>query len=402
MLNFKTPRKKNKVLLPEQIMSSGFCGYLYGKYIFSSGVFNVRFTSTEETGGRENTGDLIGIIYMGNEADGAFAEYKGRRDFLFGRRVSDDTITFTCNDEEFTVQYYNLIQNIFSRNTGILESGVMMDKCAFILGCGSVGSLVALELARAGVGKFVLIDSDILEYHNLCRHQCSIEDIGEYKTEAVKRRIVNINPAAEVVSLVKFVENVEENIFDTYCKKDTAIIIGCADNRQADVYANSLAVIYGVPFISIGLWERAFAGEIFYWLPNRSMPCYKCALGDGGDFSGRQSTNRHIYTNQEDISRLNFEPGISVDINFVTTIGVKLVIDILNIANEQYNQRLLPSLRQYTLICNTNNTKAAGEMAEIFSYPLQVTTSLQVDFQKPCPPCEFAKSGKKHEDGNIP
>jgi len=384
MINFTNQKKKNKVLLPEQIAESGFCGFLCGKYAASSGVFNVRSTSTEETGE-----ELIGVICMDDEADAVFAKNKNRENFLLGRRFSDADLTFTCNEEEFSVQYYDLIQNIFSRNTGILESGTMMDKCAFILGCGSVGSLAALELARAGVGKFVLIDNDILEYHNLCRHQCSIEDIGEYKTDAVKRRILNINPAAEVVSLVKFVENAGKEIFDAYCKKDAAIMIGCADNRQADVYANSLAVIYGVPFISIGLWERAFAGELFYWLPNRSMPCYKCALGDGGDFAGRQSANRHIYTNQEDVSRLNFEPGISVDINFVTTIGVKIALDILNLGNEQYNQRLFPSLRQYTLVCNTNNTKAAGEAAEIFSYPLQVTTSLQVNFRQSCPPCEF-------------
>jgi len=389
MIDFGTKKKKNKVLLPEQISESGFCGFLYGKYAGSSGVFNVRFTSTEEAGSGQNTGDLIGLICMDGEADAVFAKYKDRENFLFGRRFSGKDVTFTCNGEEFSVQYYNLIQNIFSRNTGILESGVMMDKCAFILGCGSVGSLAALELARAGVGKFVLIDNDVLEYHNLCRHQCSIEDIGEYKTDAVKRRILNINPAAEVLSLVKFVENAGKETFDAYCKKDAAILIGCADNRQADVYANSLAVTYGVPFISIGLWERAFAGELFYWLPNQSMPCYKCALGDGGDFGGRQSTNRHIYTNQEDVSRLAFEPGISVDINFVTTIGVKIILDILNLKNEQYNQRLLPSLRQYTLVCNTNNTKAAGEAAEIFSYPLQVTNSLQVQFRQSCPPCEF-------------
>jgi len=391
MIDFKTKKKKNKVILPEQIMTSGFCGCLYGKYVDSSGVFNVRsFAPATENDDRQNTGELIGVICMDSEADGEFAKYKERRDFLFGRRSSGEKLTFTCNGEEFTAQYYNLIQNIFSRNTGILESGVMMDKCAFVLGCGSVGSLAALELARSGVGKFVLIDSDILEYHNLCRHQCSIEDIGEYKTDAVKRRILNINPSAEVLSLVQFVENTEKNIFDTYCKKGAAIIIGCADNRQADVYANSLAVIYGVPFISIGLWERAFAGEIFYWLPNNPMPCYKCALGDGGDLSGRQSVNRHVYSNQENLNQLNFEPGISVDINFVTTIGVKLIIDILNLENGQYSQRLLPSLRQYTLICNTNNSKAAGDMAEIFSYPLQVTTSLQVSFNGSCPPCEFA------------
>jgi len=383
MIDFKNIKKKNIILIPEEILLSGFCGELYGKYIETSGIFNVRSSSKED-------GELIGIICNEDTAENALIKYKKNTNFIIGKRTSKEEVAFSFNNEIFSIKCYNLIQNIFSRNTGILESDVMMDKCVFILGCGSVGSLVALELARAGVGKFVLIDNDILEYHNLCRHQCSIEDIGEFKTDAVKRRILNINPSAEVVSLVNFVENVQKEIFDTYCKKGKAIMVGCADNRQADIYSNSLCTIYNIPFISIGLWERAFAGEIYYWLPDSSMPCYKCAIGTGDDISGRQSTNRHIYTNQEDATQLNFEPGISVDINFVTTIGVKLIIDILNQKSKKYNQRLLPSLKQYTLICNTNNTKAAGEMAEIFSYPLQVTTSLQVHFQKSCPPCEFS------------
>ena len=187
----------------------------------------------------------------------------------------------------------------------------------------------------------------------------------------------------------KIVEQVGRKIFDEYCKPGEAILVGCADNRTADVYSNSIAVSYKVPFISIGFWERAFAGEIFYWLPNANMPCYKCALGDGGDLSQRTSTNRRIYTTQENLAKVNFEPGISVDINFVTTIGIKLILDILNMGNEEFTPRLLNHLKQYTLVCNTNNPKIGGEMAEIFSYPLQVTTSLKVSFCKGCPPCKF-------------
>lgn len=101
------------------------------------------------------------------------------------------------------------------------------------------------------------------------------------------------------------------------------------------------------------------------------------------------STNRRLYTNEEDLSKVNFEPGISVDINFVTTIGIKLLLDIFNLDNDEYTPRLLSTLTQYTLVCNTNNPKIGGEMAEIFSYPLQVTTSLQVGHCASCPPCEF-------------
>lgn len=371
-------KSKKLVLFPEDLFQQHYTGELWGKHFPKSAVFNVLSSNGNDS--------LFPITRLGEiHAQAPKSHQSGE---LLGW-WDDGRLRFLFAGEEYTLQKYSLIQNIFSRNTGILESGILQNKCAFILGCGSVGSLVSLELARAGVGRFVLIDNDILEYHNLCRHQCSLQDVGSYKVDALKQRILGINPTAEVQAIVSTVEMVDQPVFDEFCKKDHTIIVGCADNRTADVYANSIAVMYGVPFLSIGFWERAFAGEIFYYLPSQNMPCYKCALGDGGSISQRASTNRRIYTNEEDLSQINFEPGISVDINFVTTVGIKLLLDIFNIGNSAFTPRLLPSLAQYTLVCNTNDPRIGGELAEIFSYPLQVTTSLTVGYGCNCPPCEF-------------
>lgn len=368
-------KKHNKVLVPEEIIKNHYCGELYGSYSSESGVFNV-FDSVMRD-------QLCHYEYIGN-----IGEKKGNHGGVYGY-WKDGSLRFEFEGVDFRTETYRLTQNIFSRNTGILESDIMLEKTVIILGCGSVGSLVALELCRSGVGRFVLIDNDIVEYHNLCRHQCNIYDVGKYKVCALKERLLAINPAAAVETKISAVETIPKEVFDRHCVRGNSIIVGCADNRAADVYANSLAVMYKIPFISIGFWERAFAGEIFYYLPDRTMPCYKCALGDGGELSNRTSTNRRIYTNQEDLKKINFEPGISVDINFVTTIGIKLILDILNIGNEKFTPRVLDSLKQYTLVCNTNKTKIGGEAAEIFSYPLQVTTSLEVGHGCNCPPCEF-------------
>ena len=247
-----------------------------------------------------------------------------------------------------------------------------------LIGCGSVGSLVALELARAGVGRFLLIDNDIIGYHNICRHQCGVLDVGKYKTQAVKERILQINPSAKVITQNMIIQEVPLSIFKDFCDKDT-IVIGGADNREGDLYANHIAKEIGMPMMSIGFWERAFAGEIFYCLPE-GMPDYSDFMYALGDTSGRATQNRKFYTNEEDLAKTIFEPGISVDIDFVTIIGVKLALDILNRNNEQFTPRLLGHLSQFTLVCNTNNPKIGGDIAEIFSYPLQVTTSIEVPY----------------------
>lgn len=375
------PRKKNKVLVPNEMFEAKYIGKIFGKFHEASGVFNVFNTDMIQSGLEYE--ELGEIVSMSNTDIERCVEKS-----LVGI-WNGEYLSFEYQGEKYEIEQYSLVQNIFSRNTGILESSIMRDKKVIILGCGSVGSLVALQLAKSGVGNFLLVDNDIVEYHNLCRHQCGISDVGRYKTDALKERILNINASAKVRCEVSTVEMLRKEVFDEHCIKEKTIIVGCADNRAADVYANSIAVMYKVPFISIGFWERAFAGEIFYYLPEQNMPCYKCALGDGGELSNRTNANRRIYTNEEDLSKVVFEPGIAADIDFVTTVGIKLILDILNRNSAGYTIRLLDSLQQYTLVCNTNKSEIGGEMAEIFSYPLQVTTSLKVAHCTGCPPCEF-------------
>lgn len=297
-------------------------------------------------------------------------------DRIYGWRDDEGNVTFlTADATSCQLEGYSLKIDIFSRNTGILESDIMLRKGVVIIGCGSVGSLVALELARAGVGRFFLIDMDVFSYHNICRHQCGILDVGKYKTSALRERILQINPSAEIHTAHCRIQDVPLAEIEPFCNPDS-IMVGCADNREGDYYAaQMLAKPNGMPFISIGCWERAFAGEIFYCLPE-GMPDYEDFMATMTDTSGRVEANTHIYMGEVG----SFEPGISADINFVTTIGVKMILDLLNRDNENYTQRLIDSLTQYTLVCNTNNPKIGGEMAEIFSFPLQVTRSIVLDY----------------------
>ncbi len=70
-------------------------------------------------------------------------------------------------------------------------------KC-HIIGCGSVGSTIAENLARLGVTKFVLYDFDTVEPHNLANQMFVQSDVKSSKVEAVKRIICDINPEAAV------------------------------------------------------------------------------------------------------------------------------------------------------------------------------------------------------------
>ena len=276
--------------------------------------------------------------------------------------------------KECVIERYSLKLDVFSRNVGILESDVMLSKKAVLIGCGSVCSLVALELARSGVGNFMLIDSDIMGYHNICRHQCGMLDVGRYKTEALKERILLINPYANVVTYNDIIQHAPLDVLSEFCDENT-IFIGGADNREGDLYANQLAIQSRSAFMSIGCWERAYAGEIFYCLPE-GMPTYSDLMACVGDLSGRVNQNRKFYTTEAELEKASFEPGISADIDFVTVVAVKIALDLLNRNNPNYQPRVLNYLTQFTLICNT----CKSDSDPLFTHPLQITHSIVIPY----------------------
>ena len=63
-----------------------------------------------------------------------------------------------------------------------------------IIGCGSVGSTLAENLARCGVTKMTLWDFDMVESHNIVNQMFSQQHIGKTKVEALADILVDINP----------------------------------------------------------------------------------------------------------------------------------------------------------------------------------------------------------------
>ena len=63
-----------------------------------------------------------------------------------------------------------------------------------IAGLGGLGSMVAIALARIGVGTLILVDLDVVEPSNLNRQQYFIHQIGMPKVKALEENIIRINP----------------------------------------------------------------------------------------------------------------------------------------------------------------------------------------------------------------
>ena len=100
---------------------------------------------------------------------------------------------------------------------------------AAICGLGGLGSNIAIALARAGIGRLILVDFDRVDITNLHRQQYKAEQIGKYKTEALAANLLEISPYTEVKGVTEKVT--EDNILELLEGAD--IVCEAFDNAEA-------------------------------------------------------------------------------------------------------------------------------------------------------------------------
>lgn len=154
------------------------------------------------------------------------------------------------------------MQNQFSR-TEILIGKEAMEKLkasrVAVFGIGGVGGYVCEALVRTGVGAFDLIDDDKVCLTNLNRQIIATrKTVGQYKTDVMKERILDINPDADVrVHQCFFLpENADRFPFEEY-----DYIVDAVDTVTAKIALVMKAQEMNIPIISsMGAGNKLDAG----------------------------------------------------------------------------------------------------------------------------------------------
>ena len=119
---------------------------------------------------------------------------------------------------------------------------------AAVFGIGGVGGYVCEALVRAGIGSIDLIDGDRVSESNLNRQIIATHDtVGMYKTEAMKTRILSVNPGCTVTCHnIFFLPGSRGDIDFTGFR----IVADCVDTVSAKLEIITDAVSLGIPVIS--------------------------------------------------------------------------------------------------------------------------------------------------------
>ena len=107
-----------------------------------------------------------------------------------------------------------------------------------ICGLGGLGSNIAISLARAGIGKLILIDFDRVDITNLHRQQYKADQIGMVKTDALSDNLKEIAPYIDIEShTVRITDNNAVELL-----KDADIICEAFDDAECKAMLTNLVL----------------------------------------------------------------------------------------------------------------------------------------------------------------
>lgn len=143
-----------------------------------------------------------------------------------------------------------------------------------IIACGALGTTIANNLARSGIGHIKIVDRDIVELNNLQRQNLfDEEDIGFPKASTAAKKLRKINSEIKIEPVVEDVnnENIERII------KNVDIVLDGTDNMLIRFLINDTCIKNGIPWVYGGAIETY--GITMNIIPHKT-PCFRCLIQD--------------------------------------------------------------------------------------------------------------------------
>jgi molybdopterin-synthase adenylyltransferase len=135
---------------------------------------------------------------------------------------------------------------------------------------GGLGSVVAYELAAAGIGKLVLAHAGNVKPSDLNRQLLMTHDwLGRPRVESAERRLKELNPRLEIVAVA---ENVSEANVDRLVEQ-VDLVVDCAPLFEERFAMNQAAVTQGKPIIECAMYD--LDASLTSVIPGQS-PCLAC------------------------------------------------------------------------------------------------------------------------------
>lgn len=148
-------------------------------------------------------------------------------------------------------------EQLFKRQITLSEIGKegqqkLQDTSVLVVGCGGLGSPIAVYLAASGIGKLHLVDFDTVDITNLHRQVFyALDDVDKPKAEVLSKFVKNRAPFTEVIYSNKPIT--KENVFNLISDYD--IIVDGTDSLPTKYLLNDACVLKEKPLVYGSLYK---------------------------------------------------------------------------------------------------------------------------------------------------
>lgn len=231
-----------------------------------------------------------------------------------------------------------IVNRVFARNPAEREH--LAGKHLVIVGLGSVGSAIAMMAARAGVGKFTLVDLDRISPENLGRHMCDLTAIDVPKTQAVADLIRRINPTASVDIRAEDFREVVDGILGSHLDPENTVIVAATDSFECQSLVNLHSLDRGIPALYVGCWGEARVGEILHVVPGKTA-CFECYAGFRRDTASLDRDDPRRYTELDfDTTRVPAQAGLWPNILIICGFAFQILLALFSGGDHSESQVL--------------------------------------------------------------
>ena len=209
------------------------------------------------------------------------------------------------------------------------EGPNLSQKHVAVVGCGSIGSKIALALAMSGVEKLTLIDKKTLSVENIVRHVCPLSSAKLNKVEAVSKEIHARVPGVEVVKKTADLYHMLTDDLQVF--SDLDLLISATGDVNLGLRFNEFHISDGTDFAAIHTWIEAFgiASHSNLVIPGRGG-CLNCTFGDDGNYLHRVVTSRASHTLRREAGCGSiFSPYTGLDADLAANTATRLAISFL-------------------------------------------------------------------------
>jgi len=163
------------------------------------------------------------------------------------------------------------------RQQRIPELVGLTDVRILLAGAGSLGSAVAVELAKAGAGRLDLFDGDVFEPGNAVRHVLPVTAAGRNKAEAVAEVCREINPFGKTHGIAGIIGHPNgDPAFVAELVADADLLIDTTGSHTVTRLLRRHASAVGIPVLTAALSMGGFGGRVV--VLRAGGPCWDCFL----------------------------------------------------------------------------------------------------------------------------